>query len=199
MPSAPLFRFALAGLLGVAVPLLVSCGSSGGGLIPVGNAGPLQSDFEVIAQAAENGDGTCTATEAAVLKTERDFAALPSTVDSGLRSRLREGVAKLRSDALGLCQQPLPQATVTSTTTKAATTPKTTTSTTPPSPTTSTPTTPTTSTSTGTTVPPGPGGGTPAPGSGGQAAPAPGSEAPGAPGGGEAGAGANPGGQEGGK
>ena len=41
MPSAPLFRFALAGLLGVAVPLLVSCGGSGSGLIPVGNAGPM--------------------------------------------------------------------------------------------------------------------------------------------------------------
>jgi hypothetical protein len=194
MPSAPLFRFALAGLLGVAVPLLVSCGSSGTGLIPVGNAGPLQSDFEVIAQAAENGDGTCTATEAAVQKTERDFAALPSTVDSGLRSRLREGIKQLRSDALGLCQQPLPQATVTTTTAKTTTSTPTTT------PTTSTPTTiPTTSTPTSTAPPSGPGGGTPAPGSGGEAAPAPGSEAGGAAGGGEAGAGANPGGQEVGK
>jgi hypothetical protein len=190
MPKAPLFRFALAGLLGVAVPLLVACGGSGGGLIPVGNAGPLQSDFEAIAQAAENGDGTCTATEAAVLKTERDFAALPSTIDSGLRSRLREGIAKLRSDAFGLCQQPLPQSTVTATSTKTTTTPPTgsTTTTTPPSTTPSTPTS--------TTAPSGPGGGTPAPGSGGEAAPAPGSEAGGA---GEAGAGANPGGQEVGK
>jgi hypothetical protein len=45
MPNTALLRFALAGLLGVAVPLLLACGSSGGGLIPVGNAGPLQSDF----------------------------------------------------------------------------------------------------------------------------------------------------------
>jgi hypothetical protein len=193
MPSAPLHRLALAGLLGVAVPLLVACGGSGTGLIPVGNAGPLQSDFELIEQAAENGDGTCTATESAVQKTERDFTALPSTVDSGLRSRLREGIAKLRSDALGLCQQPLPQATLTTTT------PKTTTTTTPTTPTTTTPTTPTTSTPTSTAPPSGPGGGTPAPGSGGEAAPAPGSEAGGAAGGGEAGAGANPGGQEVGK
>jgi hypothetical protein len=193
MPNAPLLRFALAGLLGVAVPLLVACGGSGGGLIPVGNAGPLQSDFEAVAQAAENGDGTCTATETAVLKTERDFAALPSTVDSGLRSRLRGGIERLHSEALGLCQQPLQQAPVT------ATTPKTTTSTTPTTPTTSTSTTPTTSTPTSTAAPSGPGGGTPAPGPGGEAAPAPGSEAGGATGGGEAGAGANPGGQEPGK
>jgi len=194
MPNAPLYRFALAALLGVAVPLLVACGGSGGGLIPVGNAGPLQSDFEAIAQAAENGDGTCTATEAAVLKTERDFQALPSTVDAGLRSRLREGIAKLRSDALGLCQQPLPQATVTSTTQK------TTTTTTPPTTTTTTtPPTPTTSTSTGITAPSGPGGGTPAPGAGGEAAPTPGSEAGGATGAGGAGVGANSGGQEVGK
>jgi hypothetical protein len=191
MPKVPLFRFALAGLLGVAVPLLVACGGSGGGLIPVGNAGPLQSDFEAIAQAAENGDGTCTATEAAVLKTERDFTALPSTVDSGLRSRLREGIAKLRSDAFGLCEQPLPQSTVTATSQK-TTTSTTQTSTTPPT----TPTSTTPSTPTSTTAPSGPGGGTPAPGSGGEAAPAPGSEAGGA---GEAGAGANPGGQEVGK
>jgi hypothetical protein len=190
MRSAPLFRFALAGLLGVAVPLLVACGGSGDGLIPVGNAGPLQSDFEAIAQAAENGDGTCTATEAAVLKTERDFAGLPSTIDSGLRSRLREGITKLRSDAFGLCQQPLPQSTVTATSAKTTTS---TTQTTPP-PTTSTATTPSTPTST--IAPSGPGGGTPAPGAGGEAAPAPGSEAGGA---GEAGAGANPGGQEVGK
>jgi hypothetical protein len=193
MPNTALLRFALAGLLGVAVPLLLACGSSGGGLIPVGNAGPLQSDFEAIAQAAENGDGACTATEAAVLKTERDFAALPSTVDSGLRSRLREGIAKLRSDAFGLCQQPLPQTTVT------ATSPKTTTSTTQTNTTPTTPTNSTPSTPTSTAAPSGPGGGTPAPGSGGEAAPAPGSEAGGAPGAGEAGAGANPGGQEVGK
>jgi len=191
--TAPLLRLALAGLLGLAVPLLVACGGSGGGLIPVGNAGPLQSDFEAIAQAAENGDGTCTATEAAVLKTERDFTALPSTVDSGLRSRLREGIAKLRSDALGLCQQPLPQSTVTATSQK-TTTSTTQTSTTPTTPTTTTPSTPTS-----TTAPSGPGGGTPAPGAGGEAAPNPGSEAGGAAGSGEAGAGANPGGQEVGK
>ena len=88
-------------------PLLASCGSSGAGLIPAQNAGPLQSDFDAVAQAAEKGNGSCAATEEAILKTEQDFSALPATVDAGLRSRLREGITKLHSDALELCKQPL--------------------------------------------------------------------------------------------
>ncbi len=190
-----ILRLALAGLLGVAVALLISCGSSGAGLIPVGNAGPLQRDFEAVAQAAENGNGRCTATEAAIFKTENDFSALPSTVNRGLRNRLHEGIAKLRSNALGLCKQPLlrrprrrpPQGPPSSTRTT-STTPTVTA-------TTNTQTTPTTTPTTS-----GPGGGTPAPGSGGsEAAPGTGSEPGGAGAGGAGGAGAGVGGQEGGK
>jgi cytoskeletal protein RodZ len=155
-------RILLTGLLGVVAALLVACGSSGKGLIPTANAGPLQSDFEAVAQAAESGEGSCTATEAAIAKTESDFAALPSSVDKGLRKTLTLGIANLRRRALALCAQPLPQSTSTTTTptttTSTQTTPTTTTSTetTPTTPTTSTPTTPTATT---------PGGGTPAPGS----------------------------------
>lgn len=156
-----LIRLLLAGLLGVAAALLVACGSSGKGLIPTANAGPLQSDFEAVAQAAQSGEGSCTATEAAIAKTETDFAALPSTVDQGLHKTLSLGIANLRRRALVLCAQPLPQATSTTsaptTTTSTQTTPTTTTHT----ETTTTPTTPTTTTPTATT----PGGGTPAPGS----------------------------------
>jgi hypothetical protein len=152
-------RLACSGLLGVAAALLVSCGSSGKGLIPTGDAGPLQGDFEAVAQAAENGNGSCTATAEAIRKTEHDFGALPATLDAGLRSTLERGIANLRSRALSLCAQPLAQ---------------TTTSASPPSTTTSTPTTATTPTVTQTTntqTPPtvtipttsGPGGGTPAP------------------------------------
>ena len=158
-------RIPLAGLLGVSAALLVACGSSGKGLIPSANAGPLQSDFEAVAQAAQSGEGNCTATEAAIEKTESDFAALPATVDAGLRKTLNVGIANLKRRALALCAQPLPQST---STTKTSTTPTTTTSTqtTPtttstPTETTATSTTPTTSTPTATT----PGGGTPAPGS----------------------------------
>src|SRR5271155_3433846 len=85
------FRVVSSAALGVAAAMLLSCGSSGAGLIPVENAGPLQSDFETVAQAAENAGGSCIATEAAILKTERDFSPLPSTVDAGLRNRLDEG------------------------------------------------------------------------------------------------------------
>jgi cytoskeletal protein RodZ len=161
-------RVLLAGLLGVSAALLVACGSSGKGLIPTANAGPLQSDFEAVAQAAESGEGNCTATEAAIQKTESDFAALPATVDAGLRKTLDAGIANLRHRALALCAQQFPQTTSTSTT-KTSTTPTTTTNTqTTPTATTpahtetsTTPTTPTVTTPTATT----PGGGTPAPGS----------------------------------
>jgi cytoskeletal protein RodZ len=159
-----LIRLLCAGLLGVFAALLVACGGSGKGLIPAANAGPLKSDFEAVAQAAQSGEGSCTATEAAIEKTETDFAALPSTVDSGLHKTLSLGIANLRRRALALCAQPLPQTTSTTKTTtptsptNTQTTPTTTST---HSETTATSTTPTTSTPTATT----PGGGTPAPGS----------------------------------
>jgi cell division septation protein DedD len=156
-----LIRLLCAGLLGAGAALLVACGSSGKGLIPTANAGPLQSDFEAVAQAAQNGDGSCTATEAALAKTGQDFAALPTTINRGLSKTLSEGISNLRRRALTLCAQPHPQATSSTsaptTTTSTQTTPTTTTTT----PTTPTQTVPTTTTPTSTT----PGGGTPAPGS----------------------------------
>jgi cytoskeletal protein RodZ len=156
-----LIRLLLAGLLGIAAALLVACGSSGKGLIPTANAGPLQSDFEAVAQAAQTGEGSCTATETAIAKTETDFAALPDSVDKGLRKTLGVGIVNLRRRALALCGQPLPQSTFTTST---------------PTTTTNTQTTPTTSThtettTTATTPPPAPptattpAGGTAAPGS----------------------------------
>jgi len=157
-------RILLAGLLGVSAALLVACGSSGKGLIPSANAGPLQSDFEAVAQAAQSGEGSCAATEAAIAKTETDFAALPATVDSGLHKTLSLGIANLRRRALALCAQPLPQTTSTTKTTTpttATSTQTTPTTTSTPTETTATSTTPTTSAPTATT----PGGGTPAPGS----------------------------------
>jgi hypothetical protein len=153
-----LLRILLTASLGALAALLLSCSSSGKGLIPVGDAGPLQGDFEAVARAAENGDGTCTQTESALLKTDQDFAALPTGVDAGLRDTLHQGIENLRTRSLALCAQPLPQATVT------ATTPKTTTSTTTTTPSeaesTETQTTPTPENE----GPSGPGGGTQAPG-----------------------------------
>jgi cell division septation protein DedD len=188
----PLF---VATALGVAAALLVSCGSTGKGLIPTGNAGPLQSDFEAIARDAQNGNGRCTTTEAAIVKTEQNFGALPATVDAGLRSRLREGITNLRTHALEVCAQPLPQATVTTTAPRTSTTTQTTPTTSTPTQTTPTQTTSTTSTPT-TTGP----GGTPAPGS--EGAPGAGNEPGGARAGegiGGGGGGGSGAGQEGGK
>jgi hypothetical protein len=166
----------LAGLLGAAATLAIAaCGSSSGKLIPLADAGPLQSDFEAVAQAAETGNGNCSATEAAISTTEQNFSELPSTVDAGLRQTLRQGIDNLRSHALALCAQPLAQATSTSTTAK--TTPANTTSTnsTTTTATTQTQTTATPPTTTPETTTPGSGGGTPAPGV---------NEEPSAPGGG---------------
>ncbi len=160
-------RGLLAGVLGVAAALAIAaCGSSSGKLIPLADAGPLQSDFEAVAQAAETGNGNCSATEAAITTTEQNFNELPTTVDSGLRQTLRQGIDNLRSHALALCAQPLAQATVTSTTAKTtpANTTSTNTNTTTTTATTQTQTATTPPTTTPTTTTPGSGGGTPAPG-----------------------------------
>jgi hypothetical protein len=185
--SPPLRRTITAGLLGLATALLVSCGSSGGSLIPAADAGPLQADFEAVEHAAETGSGSCQTTEAAILKTEQDFHRLPATIDGGLHSRLEEGIVNLHHLALEKCAQPVAQPTVTSTTPKTTPTTPSTTPTTP----TATQTTPT-QTVPSTTVPPptttGPGGGTPAPGEGGE--PTPGKGDGGGTGAGEGGPGA---------
>ena len=121
------------------------------------NSEPLQKDFEEVARAAESGHGSCASTEAALNKADHDFAALPASVDAGLRRRLGEGLSKLRADALELCLQPVAQATTATTAPRTTTTAPTQPSTTPTTPaTTNTQTTPNTTTTTA------PGGGTPA-------------------------------------
>jgi hypothetical protein len=156
-----LIRLISAGLLGLAAAAFVSCGSSGKGLIPSANAGPLQSDFEAVARAAEAGNGSCAETESALGKTEQDFLALPANIDRGLHARLHLGIANLRKQALAMCEEP----TATSTTgTQTSTTSTTTTSTsteTAPTTTTDTTTTPTgTATTPTTATPPSESGGT---------------------------------------
>ncbi len=176
-------RAALVCALVLAATPLASCGGSNAKLIPVADAGPLQSDFETVQQDAETGNGSCAATETALLKTEQDFTALPASVDAGLRATLRQGIDNLRTRALALCAQPLAQTRTTATTPKTAT--STSTSTTPATtPTNTTPTTPTTPATTPTN--PSPGGGTAAPG---ETPPAGGGEQGGGTGVGESGAG----------
>jgi hypothetical protein len=202
-PGRPraILRLLLTGALGVGVALLVSACGASDKLIPTANAVPLQGDFESVAQAAESGGGDCSTTEAALLKTEQDFTSLPATIDAGLHARLREGIAKLREDALARCAKPL--AAGAPTTSKASTTKSTpaktptTTTTTETTTTATTQTPPTTSTPASTS----PGGGTQAPeeGATGSGQPGAGEQGPGAqgsPGQGQPGQGA--GGQGGG-
>lgn len=153
-----LLRFSIAAALGLGAALLVSCGSSGKGLIPMADAGPLRGDFEAVARAAKAGNGDCAATESALDETESDFHSLPASVDQRLRLQLSEGIESLRSKALELCEQPIAN-TPTSTTHSTKSTPTITTQSTP---TITTQSTPTTTTQTNTT-PPAPGGGTQAP------------------------------------
>jgi hypothetical protein len=160
MKTQILIRLTVAALLGVAAAVLVSCGSSGAGLIPAVSAGPLRSDFEAVAHAAAAGNGSCAATESALGKTEQDFLALPASIDGGLHTRLQEGISNLRQRALAMCIQLTAGATSTEAT-QTSTTPTTTTSTeTTPTTTTSTTTTPTSTTPTTTTKPPSESGGT---------------------------------------
>jgi hypothetical protein len=159
-----LIRCSLAVLLGLAAALLVACGGSGKGLIPAASAGPLQRDFEAIEAAARTGNESCGATEKAIAKAQSDFQRLPGSVDSGLRTKLSEGLSGLRTQALGECEQPVAQTTTTGAQATTTQTQTTTTSTlTTQTSTQSTRTTPPETTVTSTTPPP-PGGGTQAPG-----------------------------------
>ena len=82
--------------------------AAGKGLIPAGDAGPLQSDFETVAQAAENGDGNCTATEdARSPRPNRTTATCPAASTRACADTLRQGIDNLRNRALALCAQPL--------------------------------------------------------------------------------------------
>ncbi len=128
LASSPLrlaLRLALVAGLGVAAAVLIACGSSGKGLLSAADAGPLKNDIEAVDIAAQEGNGNCTKTDAALQRTEQDFAALPSSIDSGLRNTLRQGITNLRKVAGELCTQPLVNTTTTAST-PATTTPATT-------------------------------------------------------------------------
>ena len=162
-------KLSLAAMLAGSAALLSACGGSSG-LIPEGNAGPLRGDFEAVASAAETGNGNCARTEKAIAKTEEDFAKLPSSVDSQLRTRISEGIDHLASQARVACKNPVGSGTTTTSTEKTSTTK----TTSPPTSTTTTTTTttaseelPSTSTTTSTSsTPVGPVGGAEAPSGG---------------------------------
>jgi hypothetical protein len=108
-------RLTLAGCLAVVALVLVGCGGTGKGLIPSSLSEPLRADVDAVEQAAETGAGSCHDTESALLKLDQDFAALPASVNSGLRDSLRVGIANLRTRALAICAQPVQKTTSTNT------------------------------------------------------------------------------------
>jgi hypothetical protein len=164
MKPSPL-QLLTAALLGLAAAALLACGSTGKGLIPAAAAGPLQSDFEAVARAAQSGNGDCTATEEAIRKAEQDFATLPASIDRGLRARLRTGIENLSARAQAVCAEPAAPATLTNTVPSTSTNTSTTTSTSSTTSTSTSPSTPTATTPTNAEPSPegGPEGGTPAP------------------------------------
>jgi len=89
-------------VLGVGAALLVACGASSSQLIPAGNAGPLQSDFDAIASSVKGGD--CTATKQGVQQAQQDLAALPGTVNPQLLQTLTTGVHTLAARAGTECK-----------------------------------------------------------------------------------------------
>jgi uncharacterized membrane protein YgcG len=135
-------RLLAATLLGVLAAVLVSCGSSGAGLIPAASAGPLLGDFQAVERAAREAGGKCAATKAALSKTESNFQLLPASVDAGLHGRLHEGIVALRKLALEECTQPPSPTTTTGASTSATKTAP------PPTATTEAPTTSTSTTET---------------------------------------------------
>ena len=81
----------------------MACGSSGNGLIPAAQAGPLQSDIEAVEKAAEEGNGNCSATEAALLKTDRTSSRCPLAWTRRCGANCRLGIENLHKVALEAC------------------------------------------------------------------------------------------------
>jgi hypothetical protein len=98
-------------LLGAATAFLVACGDDG--RIPASDAWRVENaltegetDFRA---------GRCQAAEAAVVKARGALLNMPDSVDSGLRARLRSGVAKLAEQVPATCGQTQTQETQTQT------------------------------------------------------------------------------------
>jgi hypothetical protein len=87
--------------LGVATALLVACG--GDGRIPASDASRVNNALNDVA--ANFRAGKCQAAEQAVARARGALLNLPSSVDSGLRDRLRAGVANLSQRVPATCGQ----------------------------------------------------------------------------------------------
>ncbi len=113
-PTDLLTRLLPAGALGAGAALLVSCGGGGTGLIPAADAGPLQTDFNNVAQAVSSGD--CHGASTALRRARHDFNALPPTVNAALHKRLNDGLINLNHTVPHQCAQSSTSSTSSSTT-----------------------------------------------------------------------------------
>jgi hypothetical protein len=87
--------------LGVATAFLVACG--GDGRIPASDASRVNNALNDVV--ANFRAGKCQAAEQAVARARGALLNLPSSVDSGLRDRLRAGVANLSQRVPATCGQ----------------------------------------------------------------------------------------------
>ena len=137
-------------ILGVAAALAVGCADRSH-LIPPDRAAGLKGVLEQARQAVDSGN--CSAAAAAVRQARTQAATLPSSVDSRLRRRIRQGIENVAATFPRDCAaNQKPTTTETTPTTTTDTTP-TTTETTPTTPTDTTPTTTETTPTTTDTTP----------------------------------------------
>jgi hypothetical protein len=87
--------------LGVATAFLVACG--GEGRVPASDASRVDNALDDVA--ANFRAGKCQAAEQAVARARGALLNLPSSVDAGLRDRLRAGVANLSARVPATCGQ----------------------------------------------------------------------------------------------
>jgi hypothetical protein len=154
-----LLPYVLAFALGAGAAGLTACGSTSKALIPAADADTLKGHLDALNAAIDSGKCDKIDTELGQLRTDLDQ--LPLNVSTRLKSRLREGISRLETQAPHDCQAntattdttptitTVTTPTVTTTTTPTTTVPTTPTTTTPTTPTTTTPTTPTTTNDTG--------------------------------------------------
>jgi hypothetical protein len=98
-------------LLGAATAFLVACGDDG--RIPPSAASRVENALNEVE--TDFRAGRCQAAEAAVVKARGALLNMPDSVDSGLRARLRSGVAKLAEQVPATCGQTQTQETQTQT------------------------------------------------------------------------------------
>lgn len=119
MSSRTISRGARGGAIAVVAALLAGCGGSGKGLIPTANAGLLQQDFANVEQFVASGD--CVHALGWIHQANIHLAALPSSVNAGLKAQLQAGIADLAVSAARECAQNATASTSTTTSTTSTT------------------------------------------------------------------------------